>query len=80
MKQISILILALVLTGQVRSQEKTDAMLFGDVKSAKTQEHIPYSTIRVKSTNIGTTADGTGHFKMANLPVGKCIIVDHSMG
>jgi len=80
MKQISILILALVLTGQVRSQEKTDAMLFGDVKSAKTQEHIPYSTIRVKSTNIGTTADGTGHFKMANLPVGKCIIVAHSMG
>lgn len=80
MKQIFILILGLVLTGQVKSQEKTDAMLFGDVKSAKTQEHIPYSTILVKGTNIGTTADGSGHYKLANLPVGKCIIVAQSMG
>ena len=75
MKQIFILILVLVLTGHVKSQEKTDAMLFGDVKSAKTQEHIPYSTILVKGTNIGTTTDGSGHYKLANLPVGKCIIV-----
>lgn len=80
MKQIIILILGLILTGQVKSQEKTDAMLFGDVKSAKTQEHIPYSTILVKGTNIGTTTDGTGHYKLANLPVGKCIIVAQSMG
>lgn len=80
MKQIIILILGLVLAGQVKSQEKTDAMLFGDVKSAKTQEHIPYSSIMVKGTNIGTTADGSGHYKLANLPVGKCIIVAHSMG
>jgi len=80
MKQIFILILGLVLTGYVKSQEKTDAMLFGDVKSAETQEHIPYSTILVKGTNIGTTADGSGHYKLANLPVGKCIIVAHSMG
>ncbi|MEA3447293.1 MAG: TonB-dependent receptor [Bacteroidota bacterium] len=80
MKQIIILILGLVLIGQVKSQEKTDAMLFGDVKSAKTQEHIPYSTILVKGTNIGTTADGSGHYKLTNLPVGKCIIVAQSMG
>ncbi|MFA5433933.1 MAG: TonB-dependent receptor, partial [Candidatus Paceibacterota bacterium] len=65
---------------QVQAQEKTDAMLFGDVKSAKTKEHIPYSTIIVKGLNIGTTADGSGHYKLANLPVGKCIIVAQSMG
>ncbi|MBN2165218.1 MAG: TonB-dependent receptor, partial [Marinilabiliaceae bacterium] len=80
MKQLIILILGLVFAGQVKSQEKTDAMLFGDVKSAKTQEHIPYSSIMVKGTNIGTTADGSGHYKLANLPVGKCIIVAQSLG
>jgi len=80
MKQTIILILGLVLTAQVKSQEKTDAMLFGDVKSAKTQEHIPFSTIMVKGTNIGTTADGTGHYKLSNIPVGKCIIVASALG
>jgi outer membrane receptor for ferrienterochelin and colicins len=80
MKKIIILMLGLVLIWQVKSQEKTDAMLFGDVKSAKTLEHIPYSTIMVKGTNIGTTADGTGHYKLANLPVGKCTIVARAIG
>lgn len=80
MKQILILILGLIMAVQVKSQKKTDAMLFGDVKSLKTQEHIPYSTIRVKGTNIGTTADGSGHFKIANLPIGKCIIIAQSIG
>jgi len=59
---------------------KTDAMLFGDVKSAVDKEHIPYVTITVKGTRLGTTTDATGHYKLANLPVGKCIIVARSMG
>ncbi len=80
MKKTMIMILGFFLMLQVQALEKTDAMLFGDVKSAKTQEHIPYSTILVKGTNIGTTADGSGHYKLANLPVGKCIIVAQSMG
>lgn len=80
MKKIIITLLGLLFAGQVKSQEKTDAMLFGDVKSAKTHEHLPYSTISVKGLNIGTTADGSGHYKLANLPVGKCIIVAQSLG
>ncbi|HRR05165.1 MAG TPA: TonB-dependent receptor plug domain-containing protein, partial [Bacteroidales bacterium] len=80
MKRLFILILALIVAGQVKSQEDTDAMLFGDVKSARTKEHIPYSMILVKGTNIGTTADGSGHYKLANLPVGKCTIVAQAMG
>jgi outer membrane receptor for ferrienterochelin and colicins len=65
---------------QAFSQEKTDAMLFGDVKSAKTKEHLPYVTITVKGTRLGTLTDGTGHYKLANLPVGKSIIVAQSLG
>ncbi len=64
----------------VNANAKTDAMLFGDVKSLITHKHIPYATIVVKNTNMGTSADATGHFKLANLPLGKCVIVAHAMG
>jgi len=60
--------------------EKTDAMLFGDVKSQVTGEHIPYANIVVKGTNLGTAADGTGHYKLAHLPVGNVTIVARAVG
>jgi outer membrane receptor for ferrienterochelin and colicins len=80
MKKIFILTFGLLIMFQVKSQEKTDAMLFGDVKSVKTKEHIPYVTITVKGTPLGTMTDCTGIYKLANLPVGKCIIVAQSLG
>lgn len=80
MKKTFILIFGLLLFLQSNAQEKTDAMLFGDVKSAVSKEHIPYVTITVKDIRMGTTTDGTGHFKLANLPVGKCVIVAKLLG
>ena len=80
MKRILFSVLGTLLIFHAYSQEKTDAMLFGDVKSLKTKEHIPYATISVKGTRIGTVADGTGHFKLSDLPVGKNIIVARAMG
>lgn len=50
--------------------QKTDAMLFGDVKSKNTGEHIPFVTIQVKGTSFKTVSDATGHFKLAHLPLG----------
>ncbi len=61
-----------------KRKPKTDAMLFGDVKSET--EHIPFATITIKGTTIGTAADATGHFKMANLPVGKQTVVISAVG
>ncbi len=80
MKKILMLTFGLLIILHAKSQEKTDAMLFGDVKSVKTNEHIPYVTIIAKGTQLGTMTDGTGHYKMANLPVGKCTIVAQSLG
>ncbi|WP_167616254.1 TonB-dependent receptor [Maribellus sediminis] len=57
---------------------KTDAMLFGDVKSGG--EHIPFASIRIKGTTIGAAADATGHFKMTNLPVGDQTVVVSAIG
>ncbi len=64
----------------IGDEKKTDAMLFGDVKSAVNKEHLPFATIIVKGTNIGTSADATGHYKLAHLPLGRITLVAQSLG
>ncbi len=61
-----------------KKKPKTDAMLFGGVKSG--DKHIPFATVTIKGTTIGTAADATGHFKVTNLPVGKQTIVISAIG
>ncbi len=62
------------------SAQNTDAMLFGDVKSKETGKHLPYATIKVKGSKRQTMCDGTGHFKLVNLPVGKLTVVATMVG
>lgn len=50
---------------------KTDANVVGHVIDKKTKEHLPYITISLKGTTIGTTTDATGHYFLKNLPEGK---------
>jgi outer membrane receptor for ferrienterochelin and colicins len=57
---------------------KTDAMLFGDVKS--NNACISFATVSIKGTNIGTAADVSGHFKMTNLPIGNQTVVVSAVG
>ncbi len=84
MKFIKALVVLFLLIGKVGfadepdKKPKTDAMLFGGVKSGS--EHIPFVSIAVKGTTIGAAADATGHFKMTDLPVGKQIIVFSAVG
>lgn len=81
MKKLSLLFgIILLLSGFSIAQKQTDAMLFGDVKTSNGKDHIPYATIFVKGTTIGTTADGTGHYKLAHLPLGKVVVVAQAMG
>ena len=62
----------MVLSIQAKSQ-KTDAMLFGGVKSESTGKHIPFVNIVVKGTNIGTISDQNGMYRM-NVPQGSYVI------
>ena len=73
-KTLTLILFSLVCAISVFAQ-KTDAMLFGDVKSKETGKHIAHATIRVKGTNLMTKCDNTGHFKLSDIPVGKQIIV-----
>ena len=50
------------------SRDKTDANVFGHVLDISTKEHLPYVTIQLKGTTVGTTTDATGHYFIKNLP------------
>lgn len=82
MKRIIVFCIGVLLLMPLCAQKrvKTDAMLFGHVQDAKTGEHLPYVTLIVKGTRLGTSTDATGHYKLANLPIGKCIIVFQAVG
>lgn len=60
--------------------QETDAMLFGDVKSKVTGDHLPYVTIEVKNTKLKTVTDATGHFKLAHLPLGQQVVTASAVG
>ena len=73
-----IFLLLLITTAALGQHHRTDANIFGDVTSGG--EHLPFVTIMVKGTNIGTTTDETGHYQLINLPVGRHIIVARILG
>ena len=58
--------------------QKTDANVFGDVKTKG--EHVPYVTVYLEGTTHGTTTDETGHYMLVNLPVGDYILVAQALG
>ena len=51
--------------------KKSDANIIGHVLDKKTKEHLPYITVALKGTTIGTVTDATGHYFLKNLPEGK---------
>lgn len=53
---------------------KTDANLNGHVIDKNTQEHVPFFTVILKGTTIGTATDETGHYFLKNLPEGTFTI------
>lgn len=55
--------------------EKTEAMLVGHVIDSRTKEHLPFITITIAGTTIGTATDDSGHYLLSNLPVGHPLTV-----
>ena len=64
-------ILALSASSLAYSQTKTDTTISGHVTDAKTGEHLPYITILLRGTNIGTQTSASGHYTLRNLPAGR---------
>ena len=59
---------------------KSDANIIGHVLEKKTGEHLPYMTVALKGTTIGTMTDGTGHYFLKNLPEGEFTLSVSAVG
>ncbi|HSH50786.1 MAG TPA: TonB-dependent receptor, partial [Bacteroidales bacterium] len=59
--------------------QRTDANIVGHVVDTD-GEHIPFATVILKNTTIGTATDETGHFQLINMPVGEYIVKASSIG
>lgn len=59
--------------------QRTDANIIGHVVSGD-GEHIPFATIILKNTTIGSATDETGHFNMINMPIGKFTVRASAIG
>lgn len=51
--------------------QSTDAHLYGHVTERESGEHLPYVTVLIEGTTIGTTTDTSGHYFLKNLPTGE---------
>lgn len=51
-------------------QDGSDANIYGHVIDKQSGKHLPYITIFVKGTNIGTTTDTSGHYFLKNSSFG----------
>ncbi|MEN8202970.1 MAG: TonB-dependent receptor [Bacteroidota bacterium] len=76
--RLILIFILIILTQTFLLGQHTDANIFGDVQSEG--EHIPFATVYIKGTTIGTATDVTGHYMLIDLPAGTHIIVATSMG
>lgn len=60
--------------------EKCEATIHGHVTNKDTKEHIPYITITIDGTTVGTTTNATGHYTLYHVPVGKFKVTASSIG
>ncbi len=58
----------------------TGINITGHVVESKSGKHIPYATVSIVGTTLGTAADGTGHFNLKNVEVGEYYIEAEVVG
>ena len=78
----TILIIILFLSAQENFAQKikSDANIIGHVTCNHCGKHIPFATVSIIGTSIGTATDETGHYQLINLPEGTFYISARSMG
>jgi outer membrane receptor for ferrienterochelin and colicins len=60
--------------------EKCEATIHGHITDSRTKEHIPYITVTIDGTTVGTTTDATGHYTLYHAPVGKLKVTVSAIG
>ncbi|MEN8224620.1 MAG: TonB-dependent receptor [Bacteroidota bacterium] len=78
-KILSVIILCFIVLQAQTQKTKTDANIIGHVVNHM-GEHIPFATVSLVGTTIGTTTDKTGHFQLINLPEGILLVKAQFLG
>jgi len=82
MKRICILFsLSIIFLSQtsVANGDKTTAQIKGHILN-KQGEHIPFASVTVEGTTLGTITDASGHYTMTNLPKGTHVLQANCLG
>lgn len=58
----------------------TDANIVGHILDKNTGEHLPFITVVLQGTMLGTTSDASGHFYLKNLPQGEFVLEVSAIG
>lgn len=74
-----ILLFFLLSLSATAQRNRTDANIIGHVVDAN-GEHLPFATIVLDGTTIGTATDETGHFRLVNMPVGNYALTATAIG
>ncbi len=75
---LSILMAISISLSLTAAKKNTDANVVGHVVCKG--EHLPYVSVYIKGTTIGSATDETGHFQLINLPQGEHTIVAQMVG
>jgi outer membrane receptor for ferrienterochelin and colicins len=62
------------------AQNISNAHIFGHVVNKISKEFIPFISVSLKGTTIGTTTDATGHYFLKTIPAGKFTMVVTGVG
>ena len=62
------------------AQSNTDSSIQGHVTDSKTGEHLPYITVILKGTQIGTQTSSSGHYSLRNVPTGQYELIATAIG
>ncbi|HIZ26822.1 TonB-dependent receptor [Barnesiella sp. An55] len=65
---------------ETATQKPLDINIVGHVLDKNTREHLPYITISLKGTTVGTMTDASGHYFLKNLPEGDFVLEASSVG
>lgn len=68
------------LSGTAHAQTKSDTSIHGHVTDAATGEHLPFITVMIRDTQIGTQTSASGHYSLRNLPLGEHTVVATAVG
>lgn len=59
---------------------KSNANIAGHIVDKNSKEDLPYITVSLKGTTVGTATDATGHYLLKNLPEGDFVLQMRAVG